>query len=134
MQCYICQQQTTTIEEHHIVPRFAGGEDGPTVNLCADCHAGIHRQALNLLAKHGKRRCYFTKPQLERAKPLIQQIVIALQQAKENKDDTRLINIGQIKLPAGFVVLLHSIKMDEGFKNMETFISHVLLKYVRDRI
>jgi hypothetical protein len=35
----------TKLHEHHVVPRAYGGEDGPTVTLCAECHGLIHELA-----------------------------------------------------------------------------------------
>lgn len=33
---------TTEIHEHHLVPRVRGGENGPTIWLCATCHESVH--------------------------------------------------------------------------------------------
>lgn len=131
--CYICETISPSCESHHIWPRFAGGESGPTVWLCANCHTGIHRQALNLLSKTASRKCYFTTAQLERAKPLIQYLVMALREAKENKNDQQMMNVG-LKLPAGFLAVLHSLKADAGFKSMDQFIANIIRDYVRGKI
>jgi hypothetical protein len=32
-------------EEHHVIPRAAGGVDGPTVSLCDRHHTALHRTA-----------------------------------------------------------------------------------------
>lgn len=34
-----------SIEYHHIVPRTYGGEHGPQVAICGNCHTGIHGMA-----------------------------------------------------------------------------------------
>ena len=41
-QCWVCGVDES-IHEHHIIPRSAGGINGPTVDLCAVCHNAIHK-------------------------------------------------------------------------------------------
>lgn len=51
--CYVCGTRFTDVrppgtanrEEHHIIPRQAGGADGPTVSLCDGHHAVLHKIA-----------------------------------------------------------------------------------------
>jgi hypothetical protein len=38
-------------EEHHVIPRKAGGEDGPTVSICDTHHTKLHKIALRLASK-----------------------------------------------------------------------------------
>jgi hypothetical protein len=38
-------------ETHHIIPRRAGGTDGPTVDLCDKHHACLHKIALAISSK-----------------------------------------------------------------------------------
>ena len=57
--CWICQRRFKTSkppgpanrEDHHIVPRNAGGTDGPQVRLCDSHHAVVHKVAFRLKAK-----------------------------------------------------------------------------------
>lgn len=35
----------TYVEVHHVIPRSEGGEDGPTINVCMECHILIHSEA-----------------------------------------------------------------------------------------
>lgn len=37
-------------EQHHIVPRAYGGEDGPVVSLCDSCHTRLHKAAISIAA------------------------------------------------------------------------------------
>ena len=39
--CFVCQH-TGLLEQHHVIMRAHGGQNWPTVNLCADCHSFIH--------------------------------------------------------------------------------------------
>lgn len=56
--CWVCAAKftdnggTETREEHHIIPRAYGGEEGPTVTLCDTHHSKLHRIAVCL--KTGK--------------------------------------------------------------------------------
>jgi hypothetical protein len=51
--CWVCEQRFTDVvppgrlnrEEHHIVPRQAGGTDGPQVSLCDGHHMKAHKIA-----------------------------------------------------------------------------------------
>jgi hypothetical protein len=57
--CWICDVRfrcsnppgPATLERHHIVPRAAGGEDGPTVDICETHHQTLHKIALRMAAK-----------------------------------------------------------------------------------
>lgn len=41
-------------EEHHIIPRQAGGTNGPTVSLCENHHGILHKIAVGLNSKKPK--------------------------------------------------------------------------------
>lgn len=133
VKCFICTVQTPILDEHHIIPQFAGGQAGPTVHLCSTCHSGIHRQALNLLSKKAKRVQYFTEEQMQRAKPLVQQIVIALQQAKERRDPAHKVKV-MMELSPDLTMILHMVKMDTGYKNLSSLCEAVLTAFARSRI
>jgi len=46
--CYVCQKHNVFAEGHHIIPRaMRGGDKGPKVNLCTDCHTKVHHLALS---------------------------------------------------------------------------------------
>lgn len=57
--CWVCERRfvdsnppgTVTRNDHHIVPRAAGGADGPQVSLCSDHHDALHKIALRIAAK-----------------------------------------------------------------------------------
>lgn len=42
--CWVCGL-TTSLEEHHMIPRAYGGQDGPVITLCAGCHSCVHKLA-----------------------------------------------------------------------------------------
>ena len=44
--CSVCSS-TDSIDEHHLIPQAYGGARGPTVDLCANCHALVHKAARN---------------------------------------------------------------------------------------
>ena len=50
--CWVCfvKRGARNFEEHHTVPRSYGGERGPTVTLCCDCHTSAHKAADSLYA------------------------------------------------------------------------------------
>jgi hypothetical protein len=54
VRCRVCRAVVplTFEQQHHTIPRAAGGRDGPTVSLCAGCHHDLHRVADML--QHGR--------------------------------------------------------------------------------
>jgi hypothetical protein len=57
--CWVCERRfidsnppgDVTKNLHHIVPKAAGGTDGPLVSLCSDHHSALHKIALRMGAK-----------------------------------------------------------------------------------
>jgi hypothetical protein len=57
--CWVCEVRFNTAdppgpaneERHHIIPRQAGGTDGPQVSLCDVHHTKLHKIALRLKSK-----------------------------------------------------------------------------------
>jgi hypothetical protein len=47
--CFVCSEPAS-INEHHVVPQAKGGTDGPTVDLCANCHTRVHSIAKSMVA------------------------------------------------------------------------------------
>lgn len=43
--CWICESNLS-LELHHVIMRAHGGDNWPTVNLCADHHSQIHKIAI----------------------------------------------------------------------------------------
>lgn len=40
--CWICSELKSSFNDHHIIPRNAGGTNGPQVHICSACHDAIH--------------------------------------------------------------------------------------------
>ena len=40
--CPICNREDVITTKHHLIPIHKKGKDGPTVDLCTDCHDQIH--------------------------------------------------------------------------------------------
>lgn len=131
--CFICQTRTEILDEHHVIPQFAGGEAGPTVNLCSRCHSGIHRQALNLVARKAQRKAYFTDEQMTRAAPLVEFIVRSLIAVRENRSATQKVKI-VMEVDAQLLIVLHMLKADAGHSNLSVFCANVLREYAKARL
>ena len=43
--CFTCRKKLP-LDNHHIIPVSYGGQEGPTVDLCQDCHTLVHRLIL----------------------------------------------------------------------------------------
>jgi len=131
--CHICQKHTMVIDRHHCWPQFAGGKDGPVVDLCTSDHSALHRQALNLISKSAKRKAYFNTEDMTRAAPLIRWLIIAIQQASEKRGADSKSKI-VIEVDTNFLALLHMCKLDAGHTNLSVFCASVLESYVKSKL
>lgn len=44
--CWVCSIKNVPFDEHHIVPRAYGGENGPLITLCGSHHTLVHNLGL----------------------------------------------------------------------------------------
>ncbi len=68
-----------------------------------------------------------------RAKPLIEFIVIAMQKVRDNPDPGMTMNLF-LKPSRQLLSVLHLLKTDAGFTNLNTFCLHVLTLYAKSKI
>jgi len=54
MLCGICFQDKRATNNHHLIPQSAGGKDGPTKDICSDCHEDVHAEISRILAAYRK--------------------------------------------------------------------------------
>jgi hypothetical protein len=54
MTCGICPNITDSVNNHHVIPQAAGGTDGPTIDICANCHDAVHAEISRLLRIYRK--------------------------------------------------------------------------------
>lgn len=103
--CWVCSARFTDSrppgpanrEEHHIVPRQAGGTDGPTVSLCDGHHACLHKIALRLKSK----RPYFdlvTEEPDEAKKKLYWLATVVFNAFEATRDDPNKIVMSMMAL------------------------------------
>lgn len=130
--CHICQCQDPLLEEHHIVPQAVGGATLPTILICSGCHTKLHKQAVNIIAKNATRRLFFTPDQLERAAPYVNVIARTILHAKENPKGDHPVQV-TLKTTRGFRTVLHTLKMDAGFTNLEQFCMAILIQYAQSK-
>lgn len=87
--CWVCGQRFVDSkppgpmnrEEHHVVPRAAGGEDGPTVSLCDRHHTVLHKIAMFL--KSGKPYHMFLANESKEAQQKIMWLAVKVYNAFE---------------------------------------------------
>jgi hypothetical protein len=132
MGCYICGNPNIS-DNHHIWMQAAGGQEGPTVDLCPNCHSGIHREAVSRISKKSNKKNYFTDDQRVRAEPLIQFIVIAMQRIRDNPNMAQPMNL-VLKTDRQLMTILHVLKADAGFSNMNDFCLFVLKMYAKAKL
>jgi len=129
-QCYICGQKGP-VAGHHVWMQSSGGKEGPVVDLDARCHDLIHRQASNIESK-AEKIMLFTPQEWVKAKRLVEYIVLAIRKNKENPDFNDPYPL-QIKLQKRDVYLLHRIKEEAGYSNLDTFMRDLIRAYIRSK-
>ncbi len=91
--CWICLLNREPFEEHHIVPRHCGGDNGPTVTLCGGCHSTIHVLA-NQIKKGNPITNYSDQLTRERALYLATVIANSELMVQENPENKRVVYSG----------------------------------------
>jgi hypothetical protein len=133
MQCYICGVSNNAVEEHHVIPRSTGGELGPVVPLCANHHSLLHKAALQFVSKNPSNKQYFTDSEMLRARPLILKIVQSIRVSQSNPDFNQQVNLF-LKPSRRLLTVLHVVKNDMGFSNLNDFCLWILTSYVKTKL
>jgi hypothetical protein len=134
--CPICDGTFAALHRHHIVPQAAQrmslkaehGE-GPTLDLCAACHNGLHSQALAILAGSSK-QC-FTPKQYAKAKRYVGIIVAATQRDKDALHSKSSAQAQQVKkimltLTQEQIQALDVYKLDNSYSSRDAAVRAIL--------
>jgi hypothetical protein len=119
--CVVCGVVLPVPHDHHVIPQEYGGEKGPTVPICGDCHTKVHAEAESLLAhlrnNRGKpvRRVWETEKLSESAKPYVSAIVKSALRFGGTKPYVKMHQKIDNKTHAA----LKRFKLDNGFGNLE---------------
>jgi len=118
--CWICERRFTDAsppgpenrEEHHIVPRQAGGVNGPTVSLCERHHGILHKIAMTLNSKNPKPYTHLIADlNADQQKKILYLATTAANAFKLTKDDPNKKRV---------VVLTLNPKLDAMIKALQT--------------
>lgn len=124
MICPICRQPAAHIERHHQIPQEYGGKDMGTVDICSQCHSGLHLSA-NKRYRGVLGQDAFTQEVLPRAEPFIEMINIARQIHEASSSPNELKKM-IINVPAQKLARLHKLKVEKGFKSLDTFMNNLI--------
>lgn len=133
--CYACHKHRP-VQGHHIKPvEYGGPKDGRLVNICADCHNILHREA-EVYYKHGKfQDLDQTIPYVqggfgERLRQLIAEVIIQRQQF-----DAGLTEISEQRLMTQIswdsdqeLLLAHDVKRRMKFKSLARMLKHLVFE------
>lgn len=119
------------MEDHHVIPQATGGENMPTIPLCGTCHSLVHAQALNILSQQENRQL-FPEDQMERAMKVVRFIVLAIRRERENPNFRNPATF-HLKTSKGVISLLHMLKSEAGYTNLNTYIEDVLKRQIAAR-
>lgn len=118
MQCHICRVNTPVPHKHHIIPREYGGESGPVIELCGNCHTRIHAEAESVLAykRTGRpiKTYWSSSEEAKRATPLVSAIVQSALNTKEKKKYKM-----NLEFDSETYKKLHIFKKDNNFSSLE---------------
>lgn len=92
-----------------------------------------HKAALAILSKKPKPREFFPTDQLERARPIVMSIVKATQESKDNPNLDHPTTL-MITMPKRMRRLLHIMKTDANYTNLEDFCRDILKTYIRSKL
>lgn len=129
--CYICEQESHAVESHHIVPQATGGANMPTIPLCGTCHSLVHAQALNILSRQETRNL-FPESQTERAAKVVRFVVLAIRREREDPNFTNPATF-HLKTTKGTIALLHALKAEAGYSNLNAYVEAVLKRQIAGR-
>lgn len=136
--CPICKVGVLILNKHHIVPRSYGGpEDGPLLELCENCHKGIHytaEQEFGSKATVDKKHLeiYLLPDQLKRARPYIE----AIKQSKAvyikiGKARGTVLKKLAVDIPEDQLIKCHKRKASLGFSSLEKYLKHLIEKDIK---
>lgn len=100
--------------------------------ICNNCHGLVHKAALSILSKKPKGTEFFPADQIDRARPIVMQIVKATQESRDNPNLDNPTTL-MIKIPKRTLKLLHLLKVDANFTNLEQFVKAIIMQYVRSK-
>jgi hypothetical protein len=119
--CFVCGEPAS-LNEHHIIPQAKGGTEGPTVDLCANCHSRIHSSARAML--RGKSPDKFLDGLDEDAKDRalgLAQVIVA---ADTRENSNRLLSV--ILDDPCYMKALKLFQRDSGFSSQAAAVNGLL--------
>lgn len=129
--CWLCDKSandpTTTFEDHHILPKHLGGEKGPLVFLCSDCHTNVHKCAEKLL-KGNKWIPYKNKVHIDKCLYLANVIVKATLLIESNSENKIYVYSGTFDYSTHemLVALVKYFKNNKTKMNQDTIIKQAI--------
>ncbi len=131
--CAVCQGEWPHLEEHHVVPREYGGEDGPTRPLCGSCHGALHKEVHNRTSKNPEAASAFPPEYAGRAEPFVRMIIAAKLRYEalhpSQRTATRRLQV-TLRDP-NTLARLHKLKTDSGHTNLEKFLNDIFERLTR---
>ena len=130
MSWFVCGVGTASTDEHHIVPQNAGGTDGPTVSLCANCHNAIHVAARRMRSgKSGEEfLAHLDDESRQRAATLVKCIIIA---ENNRSEDSHRPMLTVVLHDAAYLRALDLLVRDRGFGSREKAVNGILREIAR---
>jgi hypothetical protein len=130
--CPICNQFSTILNKHHIVPVHLGGpRAGPLLTLCENCHKAIHYTAegeyANTLDKD-----YLTPEALQRARPYIDAIKKAKCIYEQSDSSEHVLKKVMLLVSEEILAKMHKRKSSLGFKALDKYLKHLVEKDLKN--
>lgn len=97
--CWVCSVKNVSFNAHHIIPRNAGGTNGPQVQICSECHDGLHHAAHLVISaddyslKPDAKQRWRTTESKQRADFLIRLVINSQSLAAKSDNKTTLVTV-----------------------------------------
>lgn len=127
--CHLSGRYCPSLDEHHVIPREYGGENGPTIMLCPDVHQTLHRSVNNVRLREE----FISSLPANRQKyahELIEKIIKSAHLHKDNAtgDTVRTLHV---TLPASVIAKLATKAKDSGLSSANKLAANILTRLVK---
>lgn len=135
-ECPLCKNSMILVNSHHIVPQAAGGSSGPVIDVCAQCHDGIHQCAIKVLAGKSAEANHiadnmFTNKKL--AYDLIQSVVQATLKKREGQVSEKDFDYKLLLVFPGTSKKYLKILAKEARMSIVNYVTELIMREIRKR-
>ena len=134
--CLICKRLTFTLHSHHVYMQSLNGADSPTIDICGDCHTGLHSIASRIVkiirTKKGT-RVYWPTDRPEAEQEQANGYIACLVKEIMSIDTSELPKLVSVKLDAPINQALKMYQKDFGITNKSQAIKGMIIHALQSK-